>query len=380
MKKTKLKCLKVTSVDLCPQGANPEAHIELFKSAGEPAVKQPERNNLLKNIGYLFGKLLGKTPDEIDQVIKDTNPLQDDTGGQGLQCINDDFWEFTYALQKSLNSIILDDSLDHGQRITMMAESISQFNDMISKAATKWVDGETVINKACGGRKERLKALQTNIAEALKNLDQGDGGKAERNTQFGKGVSEMKFEKSKMSPVELLALEELEKKYAVQEPAISSASAEQGGDPVPAEPAGTPAVEKNSTSNGQDVAKAMAEIEKLREEALLQKMTAVSQKYTPLGKKAEELAPILVTMHKAGEEAYNSYVTTLDDSLNLIEKTGLFSEAGSSRPGDIGESWGKVEAAASALMKSEPNLTYEQAIVKAGEMNPELISEYESNR
>ena len=47
---TKLKNLKITSVDLVEQGANPDAHIKLYKSKDGRGAMGAEKNSLLDRL------------------------------------------------------------------------------------------------------------------------------------------------------------------------------------------------------------------------------------------------------------------------------------------------------------------------------------------
>ena len=71
-----------------------------------------------------------------------------------------------------------------------------------------------------------------------------------------------------------------------------------------------------------------------------------------------------------------------------MNKSGLFTEFGKSVHGasyTVGgvkksAARGKIEAAASEIMKSNKDLTYNQAIAKAWEDNPDIAMEYEAER
>ena len=124
---------------------------------------------------------------------------------------------------------------------------------------------------------------------------------------------------------------------------------------------------------------AMEKLEKLEKSLAMKEFTDIAKKYAPLGENEEELAQTLYDMKKSNEANYEAYINVLDKSLNLVEKSGIFAEIGKSGAayGASGGTIGKVEAIASEIRKSNPEMSYEASIAKAWENNPELIAEYE---
>ena len=124
---------------------------------------------------------------------------------------------------------------------------------------------------------------------------------------------------------------------------------------------------------------ALERMEKLEKSIAMQEFTEIAKKYAPLGEKEEELAQTLYDMKKSNEANYDAYISVLDKSLDLVEKSGIFAEIGKSGSayGATGGTVGKVEAIASEIRKSDPSMSYEASIAKAWENNPELIAEYD---
>lgn len=125
---------------------------------------------------------------------------------------------------------------------------------------------------------------------------------------------------------------------------------------------------------------AMDELASLRKSFEMKEMAQVAKKYAPLGKKEDELAQTLYDMKKSNEANYNAYIAVLDESLGLVEKSGVFSEIGKSAPGvkAQGGAVAKVEAAADAIMKADPSMTRVEAVAKAWTDHPEFVAEYEA--
>ena len=128
-----------------------------------------------------------------------------------------------------------------------------------------------------------------------------------------------------------------------------------------------------------ELAKALERLETLEKSLAMNEMTEIAKKYAPLGEKEEELAKTLYEMKKSNEANYNAYIAILDKSLGMVEKSGIFSEIGKST-GAYGAAGGpveKAEALAAEIMKSNTEITYEQAIAKAWTDHPELVAEYD---
>lgn len=113
---TKLKNMKVTSVDLVRAGANQEADICLFKSADtEEATESPPEDEieLLKQFITSFEKTSTEADNEPHSPIQKAD----------LENI------YKSAIVESLRSIIEDDTLSKSQKKSMAKESVKQFEE-----------------------------------------------------------------------------------------------------------------------------------------------------------------------------------------------------------------------------------------------------------
>lgn len=110
-----------------------------------------------------------------------------------------------------------------------------------------------------------------------------------------------------------------------------------------------------------------------------QEMTELAKKYSALGQKPEELGEQLYNLKKSDPTMYQTCISMLDGQMALIEKSGLFAEIGKSASGApaAGGAVAKAEAKAQELMKSDPTLSYTQAIAKSWE-DPALMAEYDA--
>ena len=139
-------------------------------------------------------------------------------------------------------------------------------------------------------------------------------------------------------------------------------------------------VEDMEKSASPEIKAALERMEALEKSFAMKEFTEIAKKYAPLGEKEEELAQRLYDMKKSNPANYDAYVAILEKSLGMVEKSGLFSEVGKSAGGHStsGGALAKVEAAANEIMKSDTNMTREEAVAKAWIDNPDFVREYEA--
>lgn len=138
---------------------------------------------------------------------------------------------------------------------------------------------------------------------------------------------------------------------------------------------------KSAPEMAPELKAALDELADLKKSFELKEMTEVAKKYAPLGKKEDELAQTLYDMKKSNEANYNAYIAILDESLGIVEKSGVFAEIGKSGNGSSaagGSAVDKAEAKAREIMKADPNMTHDEAIAKAWIENPDLVAEYDA--
>lgn len=190
----------------------------------------------------------------------------------------------------------------------------------------------------------------------------------------------MKIYKSNFTAEEL---EQWEKLIAKGKVAPEDAQEEMEGfepDFPSKKPAKKAEVEDMEKSASPEIKAALQELQDLKKSIEMKDLTEIAKKYAPLGKKEDELVQTLYEMKKSNEANYNAYIAILDESLGMVEKSGLFAEVGKSYSGGntAGGAVAKVEAKAGEIMKSDPTMTREEAIAKAWIDNPDLVREYEA--
>ena len=359
-KANKLKINELTSVDLVKRGANPDADICLFKSADGAGVLPPDDKSIAKRLfdalKSTFAPFLEEEGAVADSVAKEARTF---TQVKTAQDMDDVQWKYSRAFNESINSILTDGDLDAAQKNEKLQETLVQFATTMQS-----------------------------LFPALLGISKSAEEPGKDDNSIVKGDDFMKFDNvnlEAMTAEEKATFTELAKKYAVEGTPADPAA------PVVTDPVekGAPATETPAAPESNEaVTKALGEIEGLKKsyQALIEKtekdaMLEVAKKYAPLGKKPEELAETLYTLKKSGEANYNAYVQALDDNLDIVNKSGLFTEIGKSGHGDVstaGGAYAKAESIAKGFMKEDPNLTYNDAMVKAWESDPALVAEYEA--
>ena len=411
---TKLKHLKVTSVDFVDEGANPDAHIRLYKrrdeAAAEPGTEDPNSDGagffkrLSSSLAKMFG--LAQEPESAEAEVQKNSASFDEAYGEAKERrVCDEVWDVCLALNQSLCSILGDGALDGAAARTAMLESLEEFDSAAKDSIEQWSAGKTanVVLKNVP-MDDATRALAKAAVDALneqiekhghcENDDVTKDTATKKDGDKPEGEDDMKIDKSKMTPAERAFYEEIEKRYGTDEAGTPAGQTPPPaeGTPAPAAPAeaGTPApadtgVAKSANPNPNPAPgyapidpRVQAELDslrKFRESYEDRELHDVAKRYTLIGKKEDELFPILKSMKAAGGNAYDSYIAVLDESMKLAESSGTFSEIGKSG-GEAPDAWARAEAKAAEIMKSK-NVTKAQAIDEVLMNDPALRAECE---
>ena len=95
----------------------------------------------------------------------------------------------------------------------------------------------------------------------------------------------------------------------------------------------------------------------------------IAERYEILGTDADKLAPMLKAAAKSNPTLYETAIRVLDSALTAVEKSGTFVEIG--KTGTNHET-ADVQKIAAQIQKSQPNLTWRQALDAAFQQHPEL--------
>lgn len=130
---SKLKNMRLTSVDLVRNGANQEADIRLFKSDNpteDPTPPTAEEKNIFKRfINWLRENDAEEDLDDEDTVEKDFSTFD---SLNAVRESNEKLWQYTSALTESISSIQTDQNLDKTQKLQMMSQSLGQFDEAMN--------------------------------------------------------------------------------------------------------------------------------------------------------------------------------------------------------------------------------------------------------
>lgn len=420
----KLKNLSVTKVDFVDEGANPDAHIRLFKRKGlaegvkktyQQAGTEPKGGSRIwKRFFHSIAKAVGMEDSDIRHLIDDVekgNSFDDEMNARKNREIIDEIWDLCIALHSALCSILNDGELDVVQAKDAMQESIDQFCDVMAGSAQEWVSGSVagIIRKNVGkitpAELEVMKAARDRLSAEIKKAS----GQPEQIVKPEKGESEeMKINKSKLTPEELAFLEDIEKRCGEEETNVSTSGTGEGGAEVSIGSGAEQNVGKsihqgNIVPAAQDVSipevqvpqaagddsniykglhpavqAELEELKKFRENAENKELADIAKKYAIIGKKEEELIPMFKSLKAAGGTAYNDMIAVLDQAVEAVEKSGIFGEIGKSGGNSSGNgAEAKISDIAKGYISEDPTLSYDEAVAKAWENNPDILAEYE---
>lgn len=415
---TKLKDLKITKVDFVDAGANPKANVLLYKNkdgipGGSTAVAQREKivdgaeetgqESVLKRFFSLIGKAVGMKPEEIDTAVEEIEKGGAQTFGEQLKernkrKINDEIWDVCYALQSSLCSIICDEEVANAQEL--MQSSLEQFSATIMAAIPQWISGNgaNVIKKSTESMTEErlnfMKFSKERLEDMIADAESGETvTKSATENEESKG-EEIMIDKSLLTPAERAFYEDIEKRCAVEPSAVDKAADNKGvaegkGDALAKTEETNPDVKKAAPATEDIyaglhplVAAELQRLQKRADEADEKELTEIAKKYEIIGKKPEELVPVLKSLKSAGGSAYTDMIGILDASVEAVNKSSMFAEIGKS--GGYGgaelNAWSKIEKKADEIQVANPDMNRQAAIDKACQQNPQLVHEYESGR
>lgn len=384
---TKLKNLKVKKVDFVDQGANPEAHIKIKKNKEN---EEPKGESIVKRFFTAIAKASGLKQEELQSVVeeiaKDDSVFGEKMNEMKRRKVADEIWNMCYALQSSLCSIVYDDELDSTAAEDAMRQSISDFSEVVTDCTAQWSQ-----QKTSNIQKSSSPVVTSFDVEKMTELI-AKGNKTKEKEEFEisnkeKEGEEIMIDKSKMTPAERAFYEDIEKRCSVnkEEPIVSNQEVEKSMNTIHV-PMKTQA--QQMLEEAEDIYKGVhpvvkAELEslrKFREEQEEKELTEVAKKYELLGKKPEELVPVLKSLKRAGGTAYNDMIGILDTNLDTIKKSGVFAEVGHTGGAvNSGESEAvaKMRTKVEEIRKNNPGMTEAQAMDQVLMSDPELLKEFD---
>lgn len=327
----KLKKLEITSVDLVERGANQDAYIKFYKSKEKGA-----RMNLSEKIARAVAKALGTLSDDYMEPAEYIEKTGDE-------------------MRMSIDSILEDEGLSGEEKGAMIQKSFDEYSEELAKSARNW--------KRPGRDADPDEYEDDDPEERFE--DEEDRIDKKCKTKKSAGGCDMNFDVEKMSPEDKALYEKLAKQYG-DDP-------EQDEDPKKEDLKKKKELDPETENLKKSLEDGLAEVEAIKKQVQLTEMVSIAKKYEPLGYKPDALAEKLMSFKMADEDIYKTYVKALDETLEMQDASGIFKEFGTSR----GSDGNKVEEIAKALIEKTPDITREQAILKAFEEHPELAAEYD---
>lgn len=327
----KLKKLEITSVDLVERGANQDAYIKFYKSKEKGA-----RMNLSEKIARAVAKALGTLSDDYMEPAEYIEKTGDE-------------------MRMSIDSILEDEGLSEEEKGAMIQKSFDEYSEELAKSARNW--------KRPGRDADPDEYEDDDPEERFE--DEEDRIDKKCKTKKSAGGCDMNFDIEKMSPEDKALFEKLANLYGD--------APEPDGDPKKEDPKKKKKLDPETEDLKKSLEDGLAEVEAIKKQVERTEMVSIAKKYEPLGYKPDALAEKLMSFKMADEDIYKTYVKALDETLEMQDASGIFKEFGTSR----GSDGNKVEEIAKAFIEKTPDITREQAIMKAFEEHPELAAEYD---
>lgn len=356
--KTRLKKLKITSVDMCGAGMNQDAHINLYKSNDKDGEDQTMDVETVKK-GFMEAmKDFFHINPEKPAAVQKAKPVPIVKAMR----VTAEAEETAYEFFKCIDSIICDTTLNDDTRAEMLKKNMEEYNNfMLETAIPAWAVGDNVLDDSMEKARRRNPLMDYDDDEEdfdvdEDDIDRDDGEdeteKSKTKTEKAMEVEEeMRIDKSKWTAEETAQYEALVNKAAVQD--------------------------DEQTQLDPMVKKALDEVAEIKKGLLMKQYTETAQKYAVMGKDPAELAKSLYEMNERDPEICKQYIAVLDEGLQMVNKSGMFAEIGKGMRGTASTAVGKVEGIAKSLMQADPTMSYHAAMAKAWEQNPDLVSEYD---
>lgn len=233
-------------------------------------------------------------------------------------------WQYSHALDDSFESI-LESDMSADEKKQMLRESLEQFRSAVDGMIEAVNKEKPTANPAAEPEVDKVRCDKMNI------------------------------DKSKLTPEEQATFDAL--------------LAKSCGDSQPQD-------EQDDIYKGLHPA-VKAELEHLRKAVNAQEdreLETVAKKYEVIGKKPEELIPVLKSLK--GTSAYDEMISVMDAAVDAVEKSALFTEIGKTGHG-TGDAMKQANEKAAEIMKADPNLSHAQALDRVFQQNPELAAQVE---
>ena len=339
---TKLKNLKVTSVDFVNAGANPGAKISIFKSANQKdctaelaalakasGVEQEKITKVLINAGLIKAVADVEKADKTNKEDKG-EPIPDSPEDSAEKLVDEEFRE-------------LAEKETEGKK---MAKQLNETERLILKNFSEGYD-----------KQEIAKCLGFNIilsnAEGTLAIDAG-------------AVNENKQDTVQTETLPLDAgIDDAEKCGGLKKSADNDEVKKSTETPA-------------ATGLTKILADLTGKLQSKVEKAEDKEFEDIAKKYEILGYKAEELAKELKKGKSESPALYDTVIKALDSAVDAVEKSDVFNEIGKCGSGFVGNAEAQIESLAAEIRKSNPAISYHKAKDMVFQTHPELISAFDN--
>lgn len=396
----KLTGLRVVEVSLVDKPANPGARIVLHKTADKPAPDVHPEGVLKTGLMEMF-----KGDDGAQSF---TDALAENEARERAWKAQEELWKLFDALRESLTSIACDTSLVPAEKLKQIETSVDQF---VTAIRAKFPDVEGELIKLLSEHpdfgemfkqeqkdtpdmdpKELQKKLDEQAAQIKALTDTVTTLQAEKASKLSDAETE--YQKSlpateqdafaKMAPADRAKL--------MTEKPIEKKAAQQGDDEMLK--FGNEVIKKSEVGAGvfaalkmqqQTIAAQAGQIVAIREDAEILKLTTeAEQKFPNLPGSPTEKAQALRAIRQLDKGVARTIEQMLaagdkgaGSNLNEVGKGGSSGNGGGSNsPLVKGQAETAMDNAARELMKTDTNLSFEQAFTKVMDSNPNLYSQY----
>lgn len=357
MKANKLKDLKVTSVDLVEAGANQHAHIQFKKRREDDAAAAPD-----ETADSAFFARIGATIAKAFHITK--GDAKTFSQMESRRDVDETIWDISDALCSSLRSIIGDDDLTASEKHAKISDTADQVRDAIIANLGDIVD-QTALPEVSKGAEEQ-DAPDEDEKPAEKGCQKPKKTAKAASKEGAINMSE--FDTTNLTQEEKAQFELFKSKIVVKSTT------------PPATPVFEPEKDPVVKAMREQIESMRADTKKMHDQMEQRELEGVAKKYELLGKKPEELVPVLKSMKAAGDAVYDEYIKTLDEHMEVVEKSGVFSEIGKRGEGAASNPVDKVSIIAAEIRKSKPDMSVAEAMDEAWAQHPELLNEYEQTR
>ena len=309
--------------------------------------------------------------------------------------MSDEVYPTIWAFTDSVCSILNDPEKTDEEKASLLKQSVSEFSDSFSASSAAWAKAESadtgIVKDAdlLTKMRDSIDALIEKKADDDQLGDDGEDGENDdddnedgKKPPVKKGAIDMEFDTSRMTPEEKAQFDDFAKRFGVADPApAGNQPAQPTAAPADPQPAADGNVNKGLTLP-PEVQTEIEALRKFRQDTEEKELAEVAKRYTIIGKKPEELLPVLKSLKSAGGDAYDQFVAGLDAAVKAVNDSGMFEEVGKRGSGSTStdDAWGKIEAAAHEIQKSKPDMRWPDAVDAACNAHPELVEEYEKSR